>query len=105
VAVLSVLDDKDAAAMLGELLPLCDGAVFTTNANPRALSPATLASLADQVGGLRGGERRRVEPDPRRALALARNLAGPDGVVLATGSIYLIADLLRPAGAGRRWTL
>ena len=25
---------------------------------------------------------------------------GPDGVALATGSIYLIADLLRPAGAG-----
>ncbi|MBA3327747.1 MAG: hypothetical protein H0T43_05550, partial [Solirubrobacterales bacterium] len=37
----------------------------------------------------------RVEPDPHRALSLARELAGPDGVVLATGSIYLIADLLR----------
>ena len=31
----------------------------------------------------------------------ARALAGPDGVALATGSIYLIADLLRPAGAAR----
>jgi dihydrofolate synthase/folylpolyglutamate synthase len=28
-------------------------------------------------------------------------LAGPDGLVVATGSIYLVADLLRPAGAGR----
>ena len=27
----------------------------------------------------------------------ARELAGPGGVVLATGSIYLVADLLRPA--------
>ena len=50
VAVLSVLDDKDAAAMLATLLPLCAGVVFTGNANPRALSPATLASLAGQVG-------------------------------------------------------
>jgi dihydrofolate synthase/folylpolyglutamate synthase len=40
----------------------------------------------------------RREPDPRRALARARELAGPDGVVLATGSIYLIADLLRTGG-------
>jgi dihydrofolate synthase/folylpolyglutamate synthase len=105
VAVVSVLDDKDAAAMLAALLPLCAGAVFTTNANPRALSPATLASLAGQVGA--GGWDRvtRVEADPRRAVALARELAGSGGVVLATGSIYLIADLLRPAGAGRGSTL
>jgi dihydrofolate synthase / folylpolyglutamate synthase len=98
VAVVSVLDDKDAAAMLAELLPLCAGAVFTANANPRALSPATLASLAHQVGA---PPATRVEADPRRALVAARELAGRDGVVLATGSIYLIADLKRPAGAGR----
>jgi dihydrofolate synthase/folylpolyglutamate synthase len=34
--------------------------------------------------------------DPRAALARARELAGTDGVVLATGSIYLVADLVRP---------
>jgi dihydrofolate synthase/folylpolyglutamate synthase len=101
VAVVSVLDDKDAAAMLAALLPLCAGAVFTANANPRALSPATLASLAGQVGAGGWDAVSRVEADPRRAVALARRLAGPGGVVLATGSIYLIADLLRPAGAGR----
>jgi dihydrofolate synthase/folylpolyglutamate synthase len=105
VAVVSVLDDKDAAAMLAALLPLCAGAVFTANANPRALSPATLASLAGQVGAGGWDGTSRVEADPRRAVALARQLAGPGGVVLATGSIYLIADLLRPAGAGRRSTL
>jgi dihydrofolate synthase/folylpolyglutamate synthase len=102
VAVLSVLDDKDAAAMLAELLPLCAGAIFTCNANPRALSPATLASLADQVGAPATTS---LQSDPRRALVMARELAGDGGVVLATGSIYLIADLTRPAGAGRRSTL
>ena len=112
VAVLSVLDDKDAAAMLRTLLPLCAGAVFTTNANPRALSPATLASLAGQIGA---PPTTRVEPEPRRAVAAARALArelaaagaGRDGsaVVLATGSIYLVADLMRPPGAGRGSTL
>ena len=102
VAVLSVLDDKDAAAMLAALLPLCAGAVFTTNANPRALSPATLSSLAGQVGAPAVA---RVESDPRRAVALAEQLAGRGGVVLATGSIYLVADLMRPDGAGRASTL
>ena len=32
--------------------------------------------------------------DPRSAVARARRLAGPGGAVVATGSIYLIADLL-----------
>jgi len=97
----SVLDDKDAGGMLRQLLPVCDVLVCTTNANPRALSPATLASLAGQLGF----ERVVSEPDPRTALARARREAGPDGLAVATGSIYLIADLLRPAGAGRASTL
>jgi dihydrofolate synthase/folylpolyglutamate synthase len=39
--------------------------------------------------------------EPRAALARGRELAGPGGVVLATGSIYLVADLLAPAGDRR----
>ena len=86
--------------MLRELLPLCDQVVFCRIANPRALSPATLASLARQVGGV-GADRVHTERDARDG-GRARARAGRrDGVVLATGSIYLLADLLRPAGAGR----
>ena len=48
--VVSVLDDKDAAGMLRALLPHCEHVVFTRNANPRALPPATLASLCAQLG-------------------------------------------------------
>jgi dihydrofolate synthase/folylpolyglutamate synthase len=97
IAVVSILDDKDAAAMLRALLPRCAGAVFTASTNRRALSPATLASLAAQLGGPPA----EVEPDPRRAVERARALAGPDGAVIATGSIYLVADLLSPPGARR----
>jgi dihydrofolate synthase/folylpolyglutamate synthase len=54
------------------------------------LPPPTLQSLARQLHGPPS----EVVPDPRAALARARELAGPTGVVIATGSIYLIADLL-----------
>ena len=97
VAVISILDDKDAAGMLAELMPRCDALVLTASQNPRALPPPTLASLAEQLGGPAG----EVIREPRAALGRARELAGPDGLVLATGTIYLVADLLRPAGAGR----
>jgi dihydrofolate synthase/folylpolyglutamate synthase len=90
--VLSILDDKDAGEMLREVVPLARRVVVTRNANPRALSPATLESLARQVGA---GDVVSAA-DPRRALALAQEAAAAEGgAVLVTGSIYLIADLLR----------
>jgi dihydrofolate synthase / folylpolyglutamate synthase len=97
VAVVSILDDKDAAGMLRALLGKTVGAVFTRSRNPRALSPATLASLAEQLGGPPS----EIVPDPHAAVARAQELAGPDGAVLATGSIYLVADLLGEPGRQR----
>jgi len=100
VACVAILDDKDAAGMLRALLPLCAEVVCTSVANPRALPPATLESLCRQLG-----REARTVADPRRALEAAREAAGADGVAVATGSIYLIADLLRPAGSRRRSTM
>jgi dihydrofolate synthase/folylpolyglutamate synthase len=100
VAVVSILDDKDAAGMLRALLGNCDSVVFTASRNPRALPPATLASLAEQLGGPAGGVVELV-PEPHAALARGRELAGPDGAVLATGSIYLVADLTGAPGRER----
>ena len=98
VAVVSVLDDKDAAAMLRALLPARRRRrLHRARRNPRALPPATLASLAEQLGGPPA----EIDADPRAALARARELAGPDGAVLATGSIYLVADLLCEPGRRR----
>jgi len=96
VAVVSILDDKDAAAMLRGLLARCDTFVCTAAPSPRALSPATLASLAQQLGATA-----EIVPEPRAALARARELAGADGAVVATGSIYLVADLVSPPGSRR----
>jgi dihydrofolate synthase / folylpolyglutamate synthase len=101
VGVVSVLEDKDAAAMLETLLPSFDSVVFTRCANPRSLSPATLASLAEKLDGPPS----ETVGDPLAAQSRARELAGPSGAVLATGSIYLIADLVRDPAAARASTL
>jgi dihydrofolate synthase/folylpolyglutamate synthase len=97
VGVLGVLEDKDAAGMLSQLLPRLDRVVYTRSRNPRSLSPATLESLAEKLQGPPA----ETVADPRAAVARARELAGPDGAVLATGSIYLIADLVS-VDPGRR---
>ncbi len=98
VAVVSILDDKDAAEMLRRLIPICDALVLTSSQNPRALPPPTLESLVRQLHGPPA----EIVPQPARALERARQLAGPGGLVLATGSIYLIADLLAPASQRNR---
>jgi dihydrofolate synthase/folylpolyglutamate synthase len=97
VAVLSILEDKDAAGMLSALLPACNALIVTSSQNPRALPPATLLSLTSQLNGPPA----EIVPEPRRALARARDMAGPGGLVVVTGSIYLIADLLAPARGQR----
>jgi dihydrofolate synthase/folylpolyglutamate synthase len=90
-AVVSVMDDKDAAGILAALLPLCAHAVFTRSSRPNTLPPATLQSLWRQLGGPAA----HVEADPAQAVAAAIRAAGREGAVVVTGSIYLLSDLLR----------
>jgi dihydrofolate synthase/folylpolyglutamate synthase len=94
--VLGVLEDKDAAGMLAALLPLCERAWFTAPPSQRALPPATLLSLARQLGF----EQAACEPQPSRALAAAQSWARTregGGAVLASGSVYLVGYLLAHA--------
>jgi dihydrofolate synthase/folylpolyglutamate synthase len=97
VAVVSILDDKDAAGMLAALGDAVDELVLTHAQNPRALSPGTLLSLSRQVHGPHA----EIVSEPRRALAHAREVAGPDGLVIATGALKLVGDLL-DEGSQRR---
>jgi dihydrofolate synthase/folylpolyglutamate synthase len=90
VVVASVLDDKDVTAMLAELIDAADQLVLTRCSNPRAMSTERLAEVVAQAPA-----KVEIVGDPAAALGRARELAGADGAVLATGSIYLIADLVR----------
>ncbi|MFN2470909.1 MAG: glutamate ligase domain-containing protein [Gaiellaceae bacterium] len=84
----SVLADKDADAILERLAAAGTSLVATQSSNPRALAAEALAERARAHF-----EHVETVPDPHAALARARELAGPDGAVLVTGSLYLLADL------------
>ena len=101
--VIAILDDKDAnghAALAAAALPAASSS--RAPSNPRSLPPGTLESLAAQLDG---PPRRDGRRPARGASTRARELAGPDGAVVATGSIYLIADLVREPGVARASTL
>jgi dihydrofolate synthase/folylpolyglutamate synthase len=88
VIVTSVLADKRPEEMLRALTPLGDTLVATTSGNARALPAEVLANVARPHFA-----RVESEPDPAAAVARARALAGPDGAILVTGSLYLLAAL------------
>jgi dihydrofolate synthase/folylpolyglutamate synthase len=88
VICVSLLTDKDADGVLARLAGAGSTLVATTSTSARALPAEELAARARPYF-----ERVEVVPDPRAALARARELAGASGAVLVTGSLYLLADL------------
>ena len=90
VLCVSILADKDAEGILERLARAGDTLVATRSRNDRALPAEVLARIARAHF-----ERVEIAEAPEAALARARALAGPDGPVLVTGSLYLLADFPR----------
>ncbi|HET7758575.1 MAG TPA: Mur ligase family protein [Gaiellaceae bacterium] len=89
VVVASILEDKDADAMLHALARAGQTLVATASHSARALPADDLARLAAPHFA-------HVETvaDPAAAVDRAHELAGDEGAVLVTGSLYLLADLI-----------
>ena len=81
--------DKDIAGMLFELLPRVSRLIVTQADHPRASDPEELARIAHSHG-------LRVEIEVPVDLALERALTRvwPEGVVLATGSLFVVGEIL-----------
>ncbi len=88
VAVVSLLTDKDAQAMIGPLASVVTAIVATRSHHQRAVSPDSLVALAG-----RAGIPAEAVEDPRDALDVARRRAGELGTVVVCGSLYLLADI------------
>ncbi len=85
VLLCGVLAEKVSDEMIAALASLAMQAVATTPGDPRALPAESLASqLAARGMAAESCER------PADALVRARELAGPDGLVIVAGSLYLV---------------
>ncbi len=88
VLLCSILSDKRPELMLEALSVLGGTLVATESANARSLQAGDLASRAEPYF-------RHVEPfpDPQAARARALEIAGREGALVVTGSLYLLAEL------------
>jgi len=85
VLLFGAMRDKAVAEMADLLFPLAGAVVLTRPPQKRAATTQVLAQLTAHLN------HRIIEcEDPGAALAKARELAGPDGVVVVTGSLYLV---------------
>ena len=103
VFVVGVLEDKDYPAMLETVLPLGAAFVCVAPDNPRALPADKLARAIRWTGqdllGCSACTSPYVARDMADALARARELAGPDGLVCAFGSLYSVGAVKAALGA------
>jgi len=97
VLVFAAMADKDIKEMGRILFPLAREVVLTRVPGERAAAPE---AIVRRVGAPARGARKAGRV--RDALALARRLAGPRGLVVAAGSLYLAGEVLRSVASDRR---
>ena len=86
--LIGVLADKDYPDMLSRLLPMSHSFYTITPDSPRALSAQDLASYLQGQGG-----RAVACANTREGLEMALAQAGPEDIVCACGSLYMLGEV------------
>jgi dihydrofolate synthase/folylpolyglutamate synthase len=89
VLVFGVMRDKAVAEIAEILCPLAERVIATRAENPRSASPEEIRDAAARTGA-----EVLIRPTVASALERARELAPKDGIVVITGSIYVVGEAL-----------
>jgi dihydrofolate synthase/folylpolyglutamate synthase len=90
IFVFAALADKAISEMADILFPLAQRVIATPVNNPRSASPEQI-----REAGIRTGAEIELAPDVSAALGCARASAGPDSIIVVTGSIYLVGEAMQ----------
>jgi dihydrofolate synthase/folylpolyglutamate synthase len=93
VLILGTSLDKDVAGIVVELAPLTGTAIATRSKNPRALEPVRLVAEFSRWG-ITPEVTENVASAVDRALATAK----PDDLICATGSLFVVSEVLEYLG-------
>jgi dihydrofolate synthase/folylpolyglutamate synthase len=94
IFVFGAMRDKAISEMTEILFPLAERVIATRPENPRAASPEEI-----QQAAIRTGIEVEAVEDVRGAMERARALATAGTVIVITGSIYLVGEVMRSVGA------
>ena len=89
ILVMGASADKDVAGVVSELAPVFDRVIVTRSSHPRAMKPAQLEAEFRKHG---------VEAQAAEAifeaLSLAVSIAGPEDIICAAGSLFVVAEVI-----------
>ncbi|MBP1920368.1 bifunctional folylpolyglutamate synthase/dihydrofolate synthase [Youngiibacter multivorans] len=86
VVILGILKDKEAHLMAELASQGAQAVICTSPPTPRALTPGELmAYVPDHI-------ERIAEPSYEKALETAKKISGPSGLILITGSLYMMGE-------------
>jgi dihydrofolate synthase/folylpolyglutamate synthase len=91
--IFGAMRDKAIGEIAEVLFPLAEHVIATRADNPRSATPEEIRDAAARTGA-----EVLCAADVPSALAQARSLAGPRGLVVVTGSIYIVGEAMRELG-------
>jgi dihydrofolate synthase / folylpolyglutamate synthase len=89
ILIIGTSSDHDADAIVGELYPLFDKVIITCSRHPRAARQEAISALLQKYG-ITAEETANVT----EAVQRARALAAPDDLIVATGSLFVVGEML-----------
>ncbi|MDI6840337.1 MAG: folylpolyglutamate synthase/dihydrofolate synthase family protein [bacterium] len=89
ILVFGVLKDKDKEGIIHVLAPIVDHALVTPIHSPRSSDPYELLEIFRKEG-----VKAHITKNPITALKLAKEKASPTDLILVSGSMYLVGELL-----------
>jgi dihydrofolate synthase/folylpolyglutamate synthase len=93
IFIFGAMRDKAISEMAEILFPLAERVIATRADNPRSAAPDEIRQAA-----ARTASETEDAPDVASALSRAAELAGAKGVVVVTGSIYIVGEAMRLLG-------
>jgi len=89
ILIIGTSADKDISGIVAELAPMADSVIATRSRHPRATMPEAVAGEFARQG--LGAE---VAEDVAQAVAKAQAKAGKHDLICATGSLFLVGEVI-----------
>jgi len=90
--VFGAMNDKSVAAILSILAPIAERMVVTEPSNSRSLA---YSELLEKLPSSLSKEKTFATDHVQKAITIAREITPADGIILVTGSLYLVGEVKR----------
>ncbi len=101
IFVIGIQKDKDIKRMLEITKPIASTMIFTKSGNPKAAEPLELLKIFNSISKnspmknkLNNKKNQKIIINPKKALNYAKKIAGKNDMVVVTGSIYMVGEVI-----------